>query len=167
MAGTPNDGCTELQLECQLCFSLYASAHRMLALYRPPLAEIGITYPQLLVLMVLWERDRQPLGAIGHRLLLDSGTLSPLLKRLESAGFVRRTRRRRDERVLEIQLTADGRALRGRVLGIRRRIIDSLAIDADRSAGLRRELNVLRERMIDAESGLSQVEATPDTVSLA
>ncbi|WP_332684398.1 MarR family winged helix-turn-helix transcriptional regulator [Bosea sp. (in: a-proteobacteria)] len=99
-------------LDEQLCFAVYSTAHAFNRLYRPFLAELGLTYPQFLAMLVLWERDGQTVTAIGDRLLLDSGTLTPLLKRLEGAGLVERRRSRDDERQVQVHLTAQGRALR-------------------------------------------------------
>lgn len=101
-----------LKLANQLCFAVYSAAHAFNRVYKPLLARLGLTYPQYLVMLVLWEQDDQTVKAIGERLLLDSGTLTPLLKRLEGAGLVRRTRDRADERHMRISLTEAGTALR-------------------------------------------------------
>ena len=98
-------------LDDQLCFALYAASRAVTARYRPMLDEIGLTYPQYLVMMLLWESDHQTVGQLGSRLALDSGTLSPLLKRLTAAGLVTRHRRVEDERSVSIALTDEGRAL--------------------------------------------------------
>jgi len=97
-----------LKLDNQLCFPLYALSREIIQRYRPHLDEIGLTYPQYLVLMVLWENDKQTVNQIGHKLLLDSGTLTPLLKRLEQKEIVLRQRSTVDERVVEISLTTIG-----------------------------------------------------------
>ena len=104
---------TYLQLDEQLCFAVYSTAHAFNRLYKPRLDALGITYPQYLVMMVLWQDEPQTVGSLGERLLLDSSTLTPLLKRLEASGFVTRTRSTRDERVVDIALTEKGRALAG------------------------------------------------------
>lgn len=153
MAAASDDRFATLHLDRQLCFSLYALTNRMLALYRPLLAAVGLTYPQMLVMMSLWERDRQGLSEIGARLMLDSGTLSPLLKRLESAGLVRRTRRRRDERTLEISLTAEGHALRERLLSVRSRVMVSLGLANDQIERIRQDLDELMSHAVAAETG--------------
>ena len=93
-----------LLLDNQLCYALYAAAHRMTKSYRPMLERMGLTYPQYLVLLVLWETDGVTVSEIGRRLRLDSGTLTPVLKRLEAGGFLVRNRRRTDEREVEIAL---------------------------------------------------------------
>ncbi|MBC6980187.1 MarR family winged helix-turn-helix transcriptional regulator [Caulobacter sp. 17J80-11] len=103
-----------LKLDRQLCFPLYAASNAVTKAYRPYLAPLGLTYPQYLVMLVLWEGDGASLGQIGRRLKLDSGTLTPLVKRLEAAGLVKRTRSPGDERVLVVELTEAGRDLRVR-----------------------------------------------------
>ena len=100
-----------MKLANQLCFPLYAAARHVTGLYTPVLKPLGLTYTQYIVFLVLWEKDGQPVGEIGERLLLDNGTLSPLLKKMEQAGYVRRERSREDERVVVITLTEAGRAL--------------------------------------------------------
>src|SRR5271154_2326289 len=101
-----------LQLGSQLCFAIYSAAHAFNRVYKPLLDRLGLTYPQYLVMLVLWERDGVPVKDIGERLFLDSGTLTPLLKRLEQAGLINRTRSTEDERQVMIALTAKGEALR-------------------------------------------------------
>lgn len=132
-----------LSLDSQLCFSLYAAAHAIKKAYRPLLEELGLTYPQYLVLIVLWKTDALKVSAIGSRLSLDSGTLTPVLKRLESAGFVTRARRPQDEREVEISLTEAGRALRERAVGVRCRIVEQLGMRETEIATLRGELNAV------------------------
>ncbi|MEV6604375.1 MULTISPECIES: MarR family winged helix-turn-helix transcriptional regulator [unclassified Kutzneria] len=107
-----------LLLKDQLCFSLYAASRSVTALYRPMLDELGLTYPQYLVLLVLWEHGTSPVKDLGNALQLDYGTLSPLLKRLEANGLVRRTRRADDERSVAVALTDEGAALRDRALSV-------------------------------------------------
>lgn len=99
------------QLEAQLCFALYAASRAMIQAYQPLLVPLGLTYPQYLVLLVLWEEDGASVKRLGERLQLDSGTLTPLLKRLEAAGLLSRVRDRADERVVRIHLTGAGRRL--------------------------------------------------------
>jgi DNA-binding MarR family transcriptional regulator len=100
-----------LPVDRQLCFALYSASRAMTAAYRPILTELNLTYPQYLVLLVLWEEGRVTVGRLGDRLHLDSGTLSPLLKRLEANGFVRRERSLDDERLVDVMLTPAGRRL--------------------------------------------------------
>lgn len=101
-----------LKLEKQLCFPLYAAARQVTGLYTPYLKELGLTYTQYIVFLVLWEHDGIPVGELGRRLYLDNGTLTPLLKKLEAAGFLTRSRDTADERVVTVSLTEKGRALK-------------------------------------------------------
>lgn len=101
-----------LQLDNQVCFALYSTSLAMTKLYKPLLDAIGLTYPQYLVMLVLWEQEGRTVSELGERLFLDSGTLTPLLKRLEAAGLVARRRDRQDERRVRVTLTPSGRALR-------------------------------------------------------
>jgi len=101
-----------LLLEEQLCFPFYAISREITKRYRPLLEPLGLTYPQYLVMLVLWEQDQQSLKAVGERLHLDSGTLTPLLKKLEASGLVERVKNPEDERHIQITLTTDGQALR-------------------------------------------------------
>src|SRR5262245_10899778 len=103
-----------LHLDEQLCFALYSASRALTRAYAPLLEPLGLTYPQYLALLVLWERDGLPVKQLGERLALDSGTLTPLLKRLEHQGLVERRRGELDERIIHIHLTARGRALRGK-----------------------------------------------------
>ncbi|MEN3793022.1 MarR family transcriptional regulator [Fulvimarina sp. MAC3] len=110
--GGPVDGGDRLRLERQTCFRLYAASNLVTRLYRPHLDKMGLTYPQYLVMLVLWEETQQSVSQLGERLYLDSGTLTPLLKRLEASGFVERRRDPADERRVLISLTERGRGLR-------------------------------------------------------
>lgn len=101
-------------LDDQLCYAIYSAGMAIQRIYKPLLDRLGLTYPQYLVLNVLWRRDGQSVGAIAEALALESSTLTPLLKRLEAAGHVRRTRNPADERQVVVELTEEGRALRGR-----------------------------------------------------
>src|SRR6201988_2360795 len=101
-----------LKLDNQICFAIYSAAHAFNRVYKPLLDQLGLTYPQYLVMLVLWERDGVPLKDIGERLFLDSGTLTPLLKRLEAAQLIRRTRSTEDERQVLIALTPQGQSLK-------------------------------------------------------
>lgn len=112
-----------LRLDHQVCFSLHAASRAFGGVYRDALKDLGLTYPQYLVMLVIWEHGPQPVKAIGERLRLDSGTLSPLLKRLETAGLVRRERSAADERSVTVQLTDSGEGLRERALPVPRRIL--------------------------------------------
>ena len=107
-----------MKLENQLCFPLYAAARQVTALYTPYLKELGLTYTQYIVFLVLWENDGIPVGELGRRLYLDNGTLTPLLKKLESAGYLTRSRDTADERVVTVALTDEGRALQSKAAHI-------------------------------------------------
>ena len=107
-----------LSLDNQLCFALYSSSLLMTKLYKPLLDEIGLTYPQYLAMLALWEEDGVTVSRLGHRLYLDSGTLTPLLKRLEKAGLIERERNAEDERQVLVFLTPAGRELRKAALAI-------------------------------------------------
>ena len=133
----------KLRLEEQLCFALYSASRAVTSAYRPLLDELNLTYPQYLVLLVLWEDDACSIGQLGERLHLDSGTLSPLLKRLEAAGFVRRRRSDTDERRVDVTLTAKGRALEDRAACIPERLLGSTDADPAQLAALRDALAVI------------------------
>jgi DNA-binding MarR family transcriptional regulator len=133
----------ELLLRRQVCFALYAASRAATALYRPLLDELGLTYPQYLVLLLLWERDGRTVKELGEELDLDSGTLSPLLKRLESAGLVSRRRSTGDERVVQVHLTRAGTALRRRALAVPRRLAAATGLSTAELARLRDTLTAL------------------------
>ncbi len=137
-------------LEDQLCFALYAASRAMTARYRPMLDELGLTYPQYLVMMLLWEEDNQTVGRLGTRLSLDSGTLSPLLKRLTAAGLVTRHRRTEDERSVSIALTDAGRALKERALPISEEMLCAIDLDIREFDDLKARLRQLTERITPA-----------------
>mgnify|MGYP002624850559 FL=1 len=101
-----------LTLDEQFCFAIYSAGHALNKAYKPLLDRLGVTYPQYLVLLTLWEEDGQTVGSLGGRLMLESSTLTPLLKRLEGAGIIRRARNPEDERQVTVHLTAKGRRLR-------------------------------------------------------
>ena len=128
----------------QLCFALYASAHAFARRYKPLLAPLALTYPQYLCLLVLWDGDDITVSALGAELQLDSGTLTPLLKRLEKAGLLQRKRDLKDERQVRIGLTEDGWALRGRAAGIQDAIACATGLAAEEIAALRDHLIAVR-----------------------
>jgi MarR family transcriptional regulator, organic hydroperoxide resistance regulator len=134
---------TELTLDEALCFALYSASHALTGFYRPLLDELGITYPQYLVLLSLWERDGVAVGALAERLRLDYGTLSPLLKRLQTAGLINRERRADDERSVIVSLTAAGRALRARANCIPQEVVAATGLDAESFESLRETLQRL------------------------
>ncbi|WP_406837640.1 MarR family winged helix-turn-helix transcriptional regulator [Streptomyces sp. AHU1] len=135
-----------LLLDDQLCFALYAAQRAVTAAYRPLLDELGLTYPQYLVLLVLWERGETTVKELGAALRLDYGTMSPLLKRLESAGLVRRERSAHDERSVRVALTGRGELLRERAEEIPQALLTATGLDEADVTRLREELRRLTER---------------------
>ena len=136
-----------LALDEQICFSVYATSLAFSKSYAPLLARLGLTYPQYLAMLVLWQEDGLTVRAIGARLNLDSGTLTPLLKRLEAAGYVHRERDKRDERLVRTVLTPAGRALRDPAAGIPHAMENAIGLPAPRLAELRTTLDALRARL--------------------
>lgn len=122
---------SQLDIKQQVCFPVYSLARQIVNHYRPLLDELDITYPQYLVLMVLWGEQVQTVGQLGEKLQLDSGTLTPLLKRLEQKGMVVRTRGTEDERVVQLSLTDKGRALQAQAQDIPRRMMASLNVSEE------------------------------------
>lgn len=143
-----------LSLDRQLCFALYASSLAMTKLYKPLLDPLGLTYPQYLVMLVLWERDGLAVGEIGERLALDSGTLTPLLKRLEQAGLVMRLRDTADERRVRVALSAAGRALRTRAQAVPQALASASGCTLGELSELTAQLQGLRQRLADAVAAL-------------
>ena len=136
-----------LRLDNQLCFAVYSTAHAFNRVYKPLLDKLGLTYPQYLVMLVLWERDGVPVKDIGERLLLDSGTLTPLLKRLEAADLVRRTRSTEDERQVLIALTAQGQALKEKARNVPHSILEASDCSVAELVALKSEIVSLRDRL--------------------
>ena len=137
------------RLDHQLCFALYSSSLVMTKLYKPVLAPLGLTYPQYLVLLVLWETDHVMVSELGERLFLDSGTLTPLLKRMETAGLLTRTRAVDDERRVIVGLTASGRALRRKAEGVPLQVGCATGCKLDELTALTRQLHALRGNVAD------------------
>lgn len=136
-----------LLLDNQLCFALYSASLAMTKLYKPLLDELGLTYPQYLVMLVLWEDDDLPVSGLGQRLGLDSGTLTPLLKRLEGAGLVSRMRDVADERRVHIHLTAAGRRLKARAAKVPACVLEATQCSIAELQQLTRQVRALRERL--------------------
>jgi MarR family transcriptional regulator, organic hydroperoxide resistance regulator len=136
-----------LKLSNQLCFATYAAAHAFNRVYKPLLDRLELTYPQFLVLLVLWEQDNLTVSEIGRHLFLDSGTLTPLLKRLEAAGLLRRARDAADERQVRIGLTPKGRDLRARAADARQEVACATGLPAVELDALREQVNRLREAL--------------------
>ena len=141
-----------MHLDQQLCFALYRASQAVTASYRQHLADVGLTYTQFLVMLVLWESGETSVGALSAKLGLDSGTLTPLLKRLEQRGLVSRRRTPEDERVVRVDLTAEGRALRKPVDAARMKVAADTGLSMDEVTRLRGELQRLWEHMEEGEA---------------
>lgn len=136
-----------LRLDNQICFAVYSAAHAFNRVYKPLLDRLGLTYPQYLVMLVLWERDDVPVKDIGERLFLDSGTLTPLLKRLEAAHLVKRTRSSEDERQVLIALTAQGHALKDKARAVPQSILAASDCSVSELVAMKDEIVALRDRL--------------------
>jgi MarR family transcriptional regulator, organic hydroperoxide resistance regulator len=148
------------RLDHQLCFALYSSSLVMTKLYKPVLAPLGLTYPQYLALLVLWETDAISVGELGARLFLDSGTLTPLLKRLEAAGWLTRLRAADDERRVMVSLTAAGRALRRKAQHVPLQVACATGCELDDLADLTRRLQTLRANVSRSMASTAAVSPT-------
>ena len=137
-------------LDDQLCFALYSTGLAMNKVYRKLLRKLDLTYPQYLVMLVLWERDELTVSDIGARLFLDSATLTPLLKRLEAAGLVARTRSAQDERQVVVSLTDAGRQLAAAAAGIQHEVLCATACSPDELGVIKRQLEGLRGKLADS-----------------
>lgn len=146
----PNGAGTGLLLDEQMCFALYSTSLLMTKVYKPLLHELGLTYPQYLTMLVLWERDGMTVGEISTRLLTDPGSLTPLLKRLEVEGLLSRTRSKEDERVVIVQLTEQGRALRSRAESVPHSISVASGKDPQDLQALQAQLLELRRNLQDS-----------------
>ncbi len=133
----------ELHLQNQLCFPLYALSRQMTALYRPYLEKLDLTYPQYLVMLLLWQHETLSVKKIGCELWLDSGTLTPLLKRMEETGLIKRDRCTDDERVVNIHLTKEGKQLQKKAVGIPDNIFSELSITNAQLKSLKKELSMI------------------------
>ncbi|MEO5807494.1 MarR family transcriptional regulator [Devosia sp.] len=143
MAQTDNG----LRLDSMLCFAVYAAEHAFTRFYKPRLEAIGVTYPQYLVFLVLWEQDGLTVKALGKKLFLDSGTITPLIKRLEARGLVQRQRDEDDERQVRIKLTAEGRGLRAKALAVPLQVAGATGLDQAAVDRLRLGLHQLRAQL--------------------
>ncbi len=136
-----------LRLDNQICFAIYSTAHAFNRVYKPLLDRLGLTYPQYLVMLVLWDRDGVPVKDIGERLFLDSGTLTPLLKRLEAAHLVKRTRSTEDERQVLVALTPQGQALRDKARAVPQSILAAAASSISELSAMKNDIIALRDRL--------------------
>jgi DNA-binding MarR family transcriptional regulator len=137
----------DLNLDDFICFALYTTNHAMNRVYKPMLDALNLTYPQYLVMVTLWREDSQTVGAIGEKLLLESSTLTPLLKRLEATGYVKRERGMDDERVVIIRLTEEGRELRKRAASIPGCIVSASGQEFAELKRLRAQVVALRDAL--------------------
>ncbi len=132
-----------LKLENQLCFPLYACSREVIKFYKPFLDELDLTYTQYITMLALWEEDHQSVKELGRRLMLDSGTLTPLLKKMEAKGIVNRQRSKLDERNLIVSLTAAGKALREKAVTVPERVVGCLRLEPEEAMELYRLLHKL------------------------
>ncbi|CAM3890247.1 MULTISPECIES: MarR family transcriptional regulator [Pseudomonas] len=139
--------CDELLLDNQVCFALHSTSLLMTKVYKPLLHKLGLTYPQYLAMLVLWEQDGLTVGEISQRLLTDPGSLTPLLKRLEAEGLLKRTRSREDERVVLVQLTEQGHALQARAKDVPHCILAASGENLERLQQLQADLLALRANL--------------------
>jgi DNA-binding MarR family transcriptional regulator len=147
MARKPPTADQLLRLDNQICFAIYSTAHAFNRVYKPLLDRLGLTYPQYLVMLVLWERDGVPVKEIGERLYLDSGTLTPLLKRLEQAGLIKRARSTEDERQVLVSLTSHGQALKDKARAVPPSILAASQCSIAELSAVKNEIVALRDRL--------------------
>ncbi len=140
-------GNDNLDLEAQLCFALYSATLALGKAYAPILAELRLTYPQYIVMLVLWQQDGLTVRALGEQLHLNSGTLTPMLKRMEQAGLVRRARDKQDERLVRTELTEAGRDLRTRALHVPCRIAEVMGLPIERLMQIKDDLQEIRQSL--------------------
>lgn len=157
----PENSNPPVPLEDQLCFAIYSAGIAIQRAYKPMLDALGLTYPQYLVLNVLWRQDEQTVGSVAHQLALESSTLTPLLKRLEAAGLLRRTRNPANERQVVIALTEEGNRLRFRAGCLGDTLLEASGQTADALAALNREINHLRDSVYRHIGGWAAPAAQP------
>lgn len=147
-------GHINLLLENQLCFALYGAMQAMSAVYRKELEPLGLTYTQYLVMLSLWERDNRSMGCISRELNLDSGTLTPLLKRLQQQGLVKRSRNDvLDERIVNVSLTPQAKRLREKAMSVPQRVAARTGLSEQQIISLRRRLLALTKSLLEPELG--------------
>ena len=137
-----------LQLDNQVCFALYSTSLAMTRVYKPLLEALSLTYPQYLVMLVLWEEDGLMISKLGDKLFLDSGTLTPLLKRMQAAGLITRTRAAEDERRVHITLTAKGRALKTQAAAIPACVLRASQCSIPELMALTQQMQALRDKLV-------------------
>jgi len=143
----------QMRLDQQFCFAVYACSREITKLYHPLLKDLGITYTQYITLLALWEKDRVPVKELGRRLYLDSGTLTPLLKKLETSGYVTRSRDPNDERSVLIELTEKGRALEAQACHIPERLFAEAGVSYDEIVAVRETMKSLLRKMQERNPG--------------
>ena len=142
-----------LDLDEFLCFAIHSTAQAIGRANKPMLDQLGLTYPQYLVMVVLWAEDDQTVGQIGEKLFLESNTLTPLLKRLQAAGYIERSRCTEDERQVRIRLTEAGRALRERACAFKPEWVErAFGEDREAARALRQQIVALRDKLVDSQS---------------
>lgn len=147
MTASPSSADDPLKLGGFLCFAVYSASHAFNRVYKPLLEALGLTYPQYLVMVALWEQDDQTVGALGAKLFLESSTLTPLLKRLEAQGQVTRSRDPQDERQVRVRLTPAGHALKDRAAEVPSCILAASGLDLDNLRRLQAEITALRDSL--------------------
>ena len=157
-----SDGSAPLPFEDHLCYAIYSAGMAIQRVYKPLLDELGLTYPQYLVLNVLWSEDNQTVGGIAERLALESSTLTPLLKRLETAGLVRRTRNPQNERQVVVALTEEGRAIRSRTTCLGAGLLEASGDTPGHLGKLNREIRQFRDSIYGHIGGWSPDQRSDD-----
>jgi MarR family transcriptional regulator, organic hydroperoxide resistance regulator len=143
-----------LDVDDHLCFAIYSAGHAFNRIYKPLLGVLGLTYPQYLVMVALWSNDDQTVGGLGEKLLLESSTLTPLLKRLEGIGYLTRTRDPADERQVRVRLTKAGSALRDKARDIPRCILEASGLSIDAVRRLQADILRLRDSLLKASGSV-------------
>ena len=149
ISDAPGQAAISPGLEELVCFAVYSAGHAFNRVYQPLLEQIGLTYPQYLVMIALWSKDDQTVGELGERLFLESSTLTPLLKRLEATGYLNRTRDPADERQVRIRLTSAGRALQKKAREIPRCILEATGLSLADLRRLQRQISAIRQNLLN------------------
>ncbi len=137
-----------MKLDNFLCFAIYSANHAFTRVYKPLLDALDLTYPQYLVMVVLWEKDDQTVGSLGEKLFLESSTLTPMLKRLEAMGYIARVRDKTDERQVRVRLTGTGKALKEKASGVPLGIADATGMEPTEIVRLKQEIAALRASLL-------------------
>nr|WP_245294969.1 MarR family transcriptional regulator [Pararhizobium antarcticum] len=148
MTEKPSSSGDHMKLDDFLCFTVYSTNHAFNRIYKPLLETLDLTYPQYLAMVALWQKDDQTVGSLGEKLFLESSTLTPLLKRLEATGHLKRVRDARDERQVRIQLTESGRALEEKAQAIPNCILEATGLTEETLQALKHALSKVRTAML-------------------